>query len=813
MKNFNVCVGAVLLIATCCGAGTAGYDSQPYAPVKNSPALLAEKQVALAAVRKVWTLDDEVVAGVRNKAEKGKVDADALFESFNDDGSWKKKLPVGETLTEKEYKTHEAYFADLISLAGYSRFGAKNALDKNKAKGLVYRSLLWYFDNGFAAPPQYHQTFNYHAPMATVGGRMLIVGTVLFDDIHADRAKNMKAQNLYEYMCDYGRQFINAAPQIRGPNWSFRLDNCMLYVLFCDDPVVMDEYSYHWNKALSFNRWETETDGVHPDWSMMHHGDMNYWGMYGIAWTSRVIQYGEVFNGTPWAYKIEQLDFIADCMTEGVRWSLYRGNCEYTSAPKRGSFLLARTDGVAASFKELVAQLLELGGDQLSSRTGLERLESELILPPWSVEGGAVDTRPEFSGHRYFWTTEYQVHRRPDFAIYTRRCSQRTRPPEDSSQKPGTLHLNYGTGYTPIMRSGDELRLSRLAWDFQHVPGTTVEQGCTVASGKAGSTKRGLNLFSGGVDDGMYGCGAFDMQIVQFDPDGSGSYEFINGAGALKGTFFFDDGMVALGQNIRRIAPGSGKILTTLNNVMRKGNVVYSIDESSPKTVKQSNPIEQQLTVNHVAWVWHDHVGYVVSGAAKLVLSCDEQPFNEKLKQDKDFKKIIIAELGKEIWGNDRFNMFRLWLDHGSDPQNQSYAYAVYPNCSVQELKARAAQVGTFSKKNVAGIQAIAKDGIFYAVFSKPGTVQFADGVSISSDVPLVVMVRKNDSGEYEFHASNPDHRGLRREYVPGSGKTIGTLYKEPIVIRVEGLGSETSVGFQLSTERGEEGASVKGGQ
>lgn len=802
----------ILMSGVTCLAGVSGYVPQPYAPVGNSPVQRAEQQVALSAIRAAWTLDDEAVDRVRSQAEKGRGDPAGLFAPFNRNGSWKKNLPDGEALSEREYTIHETYFSDLISLAGYGRFRTEDPGERNLARGLVYRSLLWYFDNGYAAPPQYHQTFNYHAPMATVGGRMLVLGHVLFDDIHTDRAESAKVQKLYEYMCGYGRQFINAAPQIRGPNWSFRLDNCMLYVLFCDDPAVMDEYAYHWGKALSFNRWEAETDGVHPDWSMMHHGDMNYWGMYGIAWTSRVIQYGEVFQGTPWAYESEQLDFIANCMTEGVRWVLYRGNCEYTSAPKRGSFLLARTDHVAASFKELVLRLLDLGGDQLSGRADLQTLAIDLILPPRSVEGGTVDARPEWSGHRYFWMTEYQVHRRPEFAIYTRRCSQRTRPPEDSSQKPGTLHLNYGTGYTPIMRNGDELRLSRLAWDFEKVPGTTVEQGCTVASGKAASTKRGLNLFSGGVGDGMYGCGAFDLQMVQFDREGSGSYEYINGAGGLKGTFFFDDGMMALGQNVRRISAGRGKILTTINNVMRKGDVVYSVDGSVSSTVTRKTPVERTLEVRDAAWVWHDRVGYVITGEADLVLSCGEQPFNSRLRQDKDFKKVVHAELGEEAWEQGSFNMFRLWLDHGSDPQRQTYAYAVFADCSVQELKARAATFGDAIRQNVDGIQAVAKDGIRYAVFSKPGKARFADGVSMSSNVPLMVMARREKSGEFEFHAANPVHRGLRREFVPGTGKTVGTLCEEPVVIRVEGFGRRTTVEFRLSSERGMEGSTAKGG-
>lgn len=800
-------IGLVLVVASVCMAESGGYSPQPYSPVKNSRAQRMKKQVALDALRERWTGDDFSAPVILKMLSKhGTKDPGAVVGHFHADGSWNHPLPVGDDFSDADYELNQRYFYDLLALAYLDRFEGK------EQRRTLYQSLAWYFANGHAAPPEYHKTFSYHEPETVTAGLLTMIGLVLFDEIHADRLTDPSVEAVFQQMRAYGRQFIDAAPQIRGPNWSFRLDNCLRYVLFTDNPDDMDEYAYHWNKALSFNRWEAETDGVHPDWSMMHHGDMNYWGMYGIAWTSRVIEYGELLAGSPWEYKSKQLDFIANCMTEGVRWSLYRGNCEYSSAPKRGSFLLARTDSVAASFKELILQLLALGGDQLSNRAGLNELAEELILPPWSADG-PVDLRPEFSGHRYFWTTEYQVHRRPGFAIYTRRCSQRTRPPEDSSQKQGTLHLNYGTGYTPIMQSGDELRLSRLAWDFEKVPGTTVEQGCTVSSGKAAGTKRGLNLFSGGVDDGVAGCGAFDMQMVEFDREESGSHEFINGAGALKGTFFFDDGMLALGQNIRRIAQGTGNILTTINNVMRRGPVIYSVDGEMPKTIAEEAAIEQQIEVRDVAWVWHDGIGYVVSGPAQLSLSCGDQPFHERLSKDKDFKKVIQSELGNDAWKKQSFNMFRLWTDHGADPSMQTYSYAVLPGCSVKNLKKKAARVPQAVRQNDAGIQAVEKDGIRYAVFLNPGTARFADGVTIASDIPLMVMARKVAAGRFEFYASNPVHRGLRRPFVPGSGKTVGTLYEEPIVIRTAGFGDAASVSFALPCERGMEGASVQGTQ
>ncbi|MEM9081158.1 MAG: polysaccharide lyase family 8 super-sandwich domain-containing protein, partial [Verrucomicrobiota bacterium] len=674
--------------------------------------------------------------------------------------------------------------------------------------------------NGHAAPHEYHETFTYTGDSNTVGGQLTILCLLMYDEFHADRQTDPAVEDVFQEVRAYLRAFINASPQIRGPNWAFRLDNCLRYIVFTNQVADMDEYDYHWKKALSFNRTETDSTGIHPDWSVMHHGEMNYWGMYGIGWTDGAIEYGELFQNTPWAYETEHFDFIADTMTEGTRWVMFRGVVNYSTAAKRATRLLDRTDSVASSFIDLYDRLLNLGGSQLTRQAEITSIRNDAFLPPWTSAGAAQANEPEFEGHRYFWNTELQAHRRANFGIWVNRCSQRARPPEDrsASGNPSWIHLNFGTGYTPIVRRGDEIRFSKLAWDFEHLPGTTVEQGQTISAGAAGSTKRGLNLFSGGVFDGDYGFGGFDLEMVQFDSNDSGSYSPINGAGALKGTFFFDDGMVALGQNIRRVATVGGsqnEILTTINNVRRLTDVTYSVNGSGATTVPLGTPLQQSFTVTSEAWFWHDGMGYVIwpsaAGGTQLVASFGDRPFNSVIEQDPDMEDSIRDELGHAAWNAGVLNMFRLWIDHGVNPVGDTYAYVVLPDVTVSELQAYVANPPVQVVANSGGVQAVSDTatGLYYSLFQGAGSVDFGAGKTLTVDRPLMVMAREQ-GGSYALTASNPLHRGLRRSYVPGSGATVGEVVLTPVEVNVSGFGPESEVYFSFSNERGEEGGSVK---
>ncbi len=327
--------GILTLITFCALHGAVGYEVQPYTPVTNSPAEVVEKQAALVALRSEWDGDNYSASNISSILSKNGVsDPWASTNHFGVGGVWYKTLPTGSSLNGSEYEEHQEFFFDVLALAYLDRFQSSDQ------KQTFYDALAWYFDNGYAAPHEYHETFSYHNPENHLCGIMVLSGLLMFDDIHTDRAMDSDVEMLFQQMRAFGRAYIQASPQIRGANWSFRIDNCLRYILFTDQAEDMDEYACHWKKALSFNRWEDESDGIHPDWTMMHHGDQNYWGMYGISWTSRVIEFGELFDGKPWAYGTEDL-------FSGEKISVKNGRISLTLPPHTSRCLIQNQWNVA----------------------------------------------------------------------------------------------------------------------------------------------------------------------------------------------------------------------------------------------------------------------------------------------------------------------------------------------------------------------------------------------------------------------------------------------------------------------------------
>ena len=812
---------------------------------KQSRQQLIKKQKALSLLNEKWTMNDfgsnpETGLKYIRKINKGNIAN--IIKNFNANGSWKKPLtkvnPNAKAKNKNNkkkkkkslgntYFDHTQFFNELFALAYSYKFKkvklVPNAYQNPKIKLLVYNAINWYFSKKLAPAPAYHGTFNYHAPNSTVAPALCMVGTVLEDEINFERKTNKTAALVYKNIYLYGRQIINSEPQRRGPNWSFRLENSLLYVFFTKDPRRMDEYMHYIDESLTFNK--VQYDGVHPDWSMMHHGDMNYWGMYGQAWTNRMIELGELVQNSPWEYNKREIVFLENCLIEGVRWILYRGNTEYTTAPKRGSMLLARTDHIAKSIIELTKRLITLGGNKLNRVTELQKMVDNIT--PSMEKLDQYKDKQEIIGHKYYWTTEYQVHRRNNYSIAVKRNSQRSRAPEDSAVKGGVFHLHYGSGYTSILRRGDESRFSRFAWNWNALPGTTLEQNSSVSSGKAASKIRGMNLFSGGISDGLYGCGAFEQMLVSFGSkkgiskkvNGKNtSIDIINGATAFKGNFFFNDGMVALGQNIKIIAGDKKKaeVWTTLNQTMRRSEIVYSIDNAPPITITNNQQKIAQLTPTKTMWVWHDKIGYIINKINQktplnIVLSAKRQQLQKFLKTDKDFKNAIKRSPWKADYNKNSFDMFFLYINHGIKPNNDKYEYFVVPDKSLTEFTEYVKKHGNITvAENSNNIEAVNQgDNLYYAIFRKAGIATFANGKKIAVQVPLIVMVKK-ENNSYKVSVANPMHLGTRREYVPGYRKTVGIAYPQGVKIKLMNFSKTPKViNFKFSKVPLADGATV----
>lgn len=104
---------------------------------------------------------------------------------------------------------------------------------------------------------------------------------------------------------------------------------------------------------------------------------------------------------------------------------------------------------------------------------------------------------------------------------------------------------------------------------------------------------------------------------------------------------------------------------------------------------------------------------------------------------------------------NSTLSFFELWLDHGTDPQKDTYSYVLLPNKSPEETAAYAQNADIEILVNTPEIQAVREKrlGVTGYVFWKAGTY---DGVTVSE--PMIVMIK--DGGDtVELSACDPTQK------------------------------------------------------
>lgn len=171
---------------------------------------------------------------------------------------------------------------------------------------------------------------------------------------------------------------------------------------------------------------------------------------------------------------------------------------------------------------------------------------------------------------------------------------------------------------------------------------------------------------------------------------------------AHKAYFNFPELTVALGAGIttdRTDAP----VITTLNQTTLKGEV--AVDGAK---------------------IWHNKIGYVNLAESQI-------------KVDEDSEKSILM----------------ISIDHGTAPKDDSYAYAVYPNISQEELKKQGPSVEILS--NNQDIQAVRclESGEIQAIFYKAGALEIDKKTSLEVSQEAAIILTPTKGG-YNVKMGDP---------------------------------------------------------
>ena len=486
--------------------------------------------------------------------------------------------------------------------------------------------------------------------------------------------------------------------------------------------------------------------GLQQDYSFHHRPDrVNNTSSYGTGYLGAIIDWAVKVSDTRYRFSDKTIHTIIDYFLDGICKQMVYGtmvdpgvrNRDIARPSGRGSLAAMRRAGEPARPLRGNAVMPER---LLTIADGYRQAELEEIV---AARNGDHSHTPSFA--KFFWQTEHFAFQRPGFYTSVRMFSTRNRSMEMPYNGEGLTNHYRADGTNYLSVTGDEYTDIYAVYDFRKIPGATIMQ-AEFMPPESEIQQSGLMDFVGGVTDGLYGAAAFDF-ISPIDP-----------LQARKSWFFFDDGYVCLGSQIR--SRGNQPVFTTLNQCYLRGEVLAGLSTDAKVMEPGEHVLEQ------ARWVLHDQVGYAFLDAPQRVGLMNQSMVGNWQRLNRQ-----TTVTRKPV----RADIFSLWIDHGPRVEGGHYAYAVLPHADAERMKAFSAHPTVSVVSNTKDIQAVWHPGlgIGYAVFYSGGSVRLGD-VTLSSDTPLMVMIRVREGKVDRISVSDPSRKLLKAHFsVNGEEKHI----------------------------------------
>lgn len=322
-----------------------------------------------------------------------------------------------------------------------------------------------------------------------------------------------------------------------------------------------------------------------------------------------------------------------------------------------------------------------------------------------------------------------QVHRTDQTVTTLKMLSTRTATSECvNSQNPFGFHLGDGTLYT--YTTGAEYEDMYATFDFNLVPGTTVDYGATPLM--CSTTQQfGVDGYAGGVSAGDAGMAA--MRYVN---------PLTRSLSFHKAWIFFPDNVQhVLVNSVKSTTPAP--VFSVLDQRLRSGDIVLDGER-----VASGN-------YSDIESLWHAGTGYVFPFDQHSSISIDAS------NRTGDWKSI-----GTSTEPPPTKDMFAAWVEHGVQNKVASdLVYSIFPAMETPEAfeeKADRCTPYTVSNTDVVSAAVDTPKRVLGAAFWKPeGGLLFVPQmmITVTVDAPVVIMVRLADSGlAGQITVADPTH-------------------------------------------------------
>lgn len=461
-------------------------------------------------------------------------------------------------------------------------------------------------------------------------------------------------------------------------------------------------------------------EGVQPDWSYHQHGPQLQFGNYGLAYVGDMIKWIGILRKTPFRFDENKVSVLRNYLLEGQQWVTWKNLYD-----------------ISACGRQLFPDAQVTKAESLNrSLTKMEQLDPDFA----GAYKSANDYR-ELSGNRHFWRSDIQVQRTPEYYFSVKMCSERVIGAESCNSE-NIQGYYMGDGATFLYQTQEEYKDIFPYWDWKKIPGTTIQQDNDTLPVLTARGYRIESNFVGGVSDGKNG-----IAVMHYNRDG---------LKVRKSWFMFNDKIVCLGADIN--STEGLPVTTSVNQSFFNGEVIFKNsegEEQAGETEKITNPV----------WILHHNIGYLFPAGGNLKLETMEVEGSWNWVASRYPEEIAKA------------GIFKLWLEHGTNPKSESYQYVLVPNADQQIMKTLETQ-SPFKIQNENDRQeVVSADGeMGGAVFYKPGKSEIFGGMEV--DQPCVVMIKKSEVG---LSVSVSDPTQLLSEitlvlYEPFSGENVESL-------------------------------------
>lgn len=458
----------------------------------------------------------------------------------------------------------------------------------------------------------------------------------------------------------------------------------------------------------------TQEEGIQPDYSFYQHGPCLYSGGYGQGFAGDCARYALLGRGTRFALPPEKIDILERYILDGSQWMMRAKFFDYGAKGRE----ITRKGTSGAGMPRAARKMAALDTPRRAEFEAMARRTAAATAPADNF----------IQGNRCFWRSDFMVHHRQGYFASARMHSKGVANTDAPCNEEGLLSHHLADGCTYFFRRGNEYDRIFGAWDWTRIPGCTIEQ-----KPLRGNPRRmGTTDFAGGASDGQYGLAGFDFERAPLT--------------ARKAWFFFEREIVCLGAGISCKSPNP--VLTSINQCHLVG----------PVAARRADPKAQDLdTGTHEGsdfrWVYHDGIGYVPLAPCRLTVKNEDQPTDWR-RINHGYKKA-----GKPT------PVFSAWIDHGANPTNASYAYAVAPDILRDDMADYASALPFRVVANTPDLQAVvhADLAIAGAVFYAPGAIDLPGFGALSVDQPGALLLRRLEDG---LRIAIADPTGRKRTYV-----------------------------------------------